>query len=65
MLRIDTIVLSVCPDESNIQNSEFVIDLNDESKFVASDIENNAIFLKKTRMLVTTLDVLRSIPDPL
>ena len=62
MLRIDTIILCVRPDESNVQNPKIVIDVHDKSVLVASDIENNAIALDKAGMPVSAFDVLRAIP---
>ena len=65
MLQINTIIFRVRADEPNVQNSKFVIDLHYEPEFVASNIENNAISLKKARMPVSTFDVFRSFPDRL
>ena len=65
MLRINTIVFRVCPDESNVQNSKLVISLHDEPELVASYIENNAISFDEARMPVPAFDVLRTVPDGL
>jgi hypothetical protein len=50
----------VCTDESNVQDSTFVIGLHYEPELVASNIENNAISFDKAGMLVPALDVLRA-----
>ena len=47
LLRIDTVILSVRPDKSYVQNSIIVIGVHDEPVFVAADIENNAIAFDK------------------
>ncbi len=65
MLRINTIVFRVCTDESNVQNSKIMIDMHYEPKFVATNIENNAISLDKSRMPVSVFDVVGTLPDGL
>ena len=62
MLRIDTIVLRVRPNESNVQNSIIVIGMDYEPVFVACNIENNAIPSDKARMPVFAFDVVRAVP---
>ena len=62
MLRINTIVLRVRADESNVQNSIIVIGVHDEPIFVASNIEHNTIPFDKAGVPVSAFDVLRAIP---
>ena len=62
MLRIDTVILSVRPDESNVQNSKIVIGVHNEPEFIASDIENNAIAFDKTGVPISTFNVRRAFP---
>ena len=62
MLRIDTVILRVRPDESNVQNSKIVIGVHYEPVFVASDIENNAITLDKAGVPISAFNVRRAFP---
>ena len=62
MLRVDTIILRVRPDKSNVQNSIIVIGVHYESVFVASNIKNNAIPFDKAGMPVSALDVVWAVP---
>ncbi len=62
MLRIDTIILRVRTDESNVQNPKRIIGVYDKSVLVAPNVENNAISLHKAGMSVSAFDVLRAIP---
>ena len=62
MLRIDTVVLSVCPDETYVHNSICIIEMDDKSVLVSSNVENDAISLKKAGMPVSAFDVVRANP---
>jgi hypothetical protein len=62
MLRIDTIILSVRPNESNVQNSIIVICMHYEPVLFACNIEHNTITFDKTGMLVSDSDVIRAVP---
>jgi len=62
MLRINLIIFGVGSDESNVHNPINVIDVDDQSEFIAADVENNSIPFQKARKPIPAFDVLRVFP---
>ena len=65
MLRINTVVFRVSPDESNVQDSKVVIYVHNKPVFVAAYVENNTISLQETGVPIADLDVLGAFPASL
>lgn len=62
MLRIDTIILCVGSDESDVQCPVSVICMDDKSVLVTTDIEKHPVSLQKTRIAVSAFYLLRAVP---
>ena len=62
MLKIDMIVFSVRPHESNVQDSKLVVCVDNKPVFVATYVENNAIALQETGVPIARFDVFGTFP---